>query len=151
MNGTPRYWILAGLGTLLLGAALGYLIAQRPQGAAATHATADGRRVLYWYDPMRPDQHFDRPGKSPFMDMELVPRYADASAAPEAAGGAAGSVLRIDPRIAQNLGMRYALVERAAHLKLQIVDRDPFEQPLEELSQIKVCETYLAGTSVWRA
>ena len=113
MNGTPRYWILAGLGTLLLGAALGYLIAQRPQGAAATHATADGRRVLYWYDPMRPDQHFDRPGKSPFMDMELVPRYADASAAPEAAGGAAGSVLRIDPRIAQNLGVRYAVVELA--------------------------------------
>ena len=20
---------------------------------------------LYWYDPMRPDQHFDKPGKSP--------------------------------------------------------------------------------------
>ena len=32
------------------------------------------RRVLYWYDPMRPEVKFDKPGKSPFMDMELVPR-----------------------------------------------------------------------------
>jgi Cu(I)/Ag(I) efflux system membrane fusion protein len=24
-----------------------------------------------------PDQHFDQPGRSPFMDMDLVPRYAD--------------------------------------------------------------------------
>lgn len=36
-----------------------------------------GGKVLYWYDPMRPDQHFDKPGKSPFMDMELLPKYAD--------------------------------------------------------------------------
>ena len=35
------------------------------------------RQVLYWYDPMVPDKHFDKPGKSPFMDMELVPKYAD--------------------------------------------------------------------------
>ncbi len=26
---------------------------------------------------MRPDQHFDAPGKSPFMDMQLVPKYAE--------------------------------------------------------------------------
>ena len=38
---------------------------------------ADERRVLYWYDPMVPSQRFDKPGKSPFMDMELVPKYAD--------------------------------------------------------------------------
>ncbi|SQA96817.1 Cation efflux system protein CusB precursor [Cedecea neteri] len=36
-----------------------------------------GRKVLYWYDPMVPGQRFDKPGKSPFMDMALVPRYAD--------------------------------------------------------------------------
>ena len=35
------------------------------------------RRVLYWYDPMVPDKHFDKPGKSPYMDMQLVPKYAD--------------------------------------------------------------------------
>lgn len=65
------------------------------------------RKPLYWYDPMKPDQHFDAPGKSPFMDMELVPKYAD-----EAAMGAeGGTVVSIDPRMAQNLGMRTAEVK----------------------------------------
>lgn len=36
-----------------------------------------GRKVLYWHDPMTPGKKFDKPGKSPFMDMELVPKYAD--------------------------------------------------------------------------
>src|SRR5438045_2841729 len=38
-----------------------------------------GKRVLYWHDPMVPGQKFDKPGKSPFMDMQLVPVYADGS------------------------------------------------------------------------
>lgn len=48
--------------------------APKPAPAAAKPPT---RKVLYWYDPMVPDKHFDKPGKSPFMDMELVPKYAD--------------------------------------------------------------------------
>ncbi len=66
--------------------------------------SADERRVLYWYDPMVPAQRFDKPGKSPFMDMELVPKYADE-------GGDAASV-SIDPSVTQNLGMRLAAVTR---------------------------------------
>lgn len=65
------------------------------------------RKVLYWYDPMRPDQHFDAPGKSPFMNMELVPKYADENGM----GMAGGTVVEIDPRMAQNLGMRTAEVK----------------------------------------
>ncbi|HEX5755589.1 MAG TPA: efflux RND transporter periplasmic adaptor subunit [Arenimonas sp.] len=61
------------------------------------------RKVLYWYDPMYPQQRFEQPGKSPFMDMDLVPKYADEMAA---AGVA------IDPRSAQNIGLRLATVER---------------------------------------
>src|SRR5437867_427391 len=52
---------------------------------------ATGRKVLYWHDPMVPGQKFDKPGKSPFMDMQLVPVYADEA-------GAEGSV-KIDPRM----------------------------------------------------
>ena len=55
-----------------------------------------GSEVLYWYDPMVPDRRFDQPGKSPFMDMQLVPRCAD-----EAAGG-----VRVSPAMQQNLGIR---------------------------------------------
>jgi multidrug efflux pump subunit AcrA (membrane-fusion protein) len=50
-----------------------------------------GRKVLYWYDPMAPGSHFDKPGKSPFMDMELIPKYADEGPA-TASGAAAPSV-----------------------------------------------------------
>lgn len=60
-------------------------------------------RILYWYDPMYPQQHFDGPGRSPFMDMDLVPRYADP--------GDDGSSMRIDPSITRNLGLRVASVE----------------------------------------
>ncbi|MDO3620426.1 efflux RND transporter periplasmic adaptor subunit [Ralstonia pseudosolanacearum] len=59
-----------------------------------------GKRVLYWHDPMVPGQRFDKPGKSPFMDMQLVPVYAD--------GDAGGSGVAIDSRVAQNLGVRTA-------------------------------------------
>lgn len=63
-----------------------------------------GRKVLYWHDPMAPNQHFDKPGKSPFMDMQLVPVYADEG------GGSTG--IAIDPGLQQNLGIRYATVRR---------------------------------------
>ena len=66
---------------------------------------ATGRRVLYWHDPMAPGQRFDKPGKSPFMDMQLVPVYADE--ANDDAGG-----VSISPRVQQNLGVRTAEVRR---------------------------------------
>ena len=34
------------------------------------------KKILYWHDPMVPATKFDKPGKSPFMDMQLVPVYA---------------------------------------------------------------------------
>lgn len=61
-----------------------------------------GKRVLYWHDPMVPGQRFDKPGKSPFMDMPLSPVYEEAS------GGAA---VTIDSRVTQNLGIRTAEVK----------------------------------------
>ncbi len=49
-----------------------------PAAASADAGTAaDGRKILYWHDPMVPNARFDKPGKSPFMDMDLVPVYAD--------------------------------------------------------------------------
>lgn len=61
------------------------------------------KKVLYWYDPMVPNQHFDEPGKSPFMDMELIPKYID-TPQPTAS-------FSIDPTITQNLGMRLTTAE----------------------------------------
>ena len=71
---------------------------------AAKPASEAERKVLYWHDPMVPGQKFDKPGKSPFMDMQLQPVYADE--APEAG-------VKVSPQIQQNLGIRTAPVKRA--------------------------------------
>ena len=127
--------LLGALGLLGLGLALGWGAAAwrsaatpvagvvaTPAAAAALPASAASadRKVLYWYDPMVPTQRFDKPGKSPFMDMQLVPRYAEAgegAAAPalDAASGIAGvantgSTLAISAQARQALGLRLATV-----------------------------------------
>src|SRR5262249_41240246 len=63
-----------------------------------------GKKVLYWHDPMVPGQKFDKPGKSPFMDMQLVPVYAE--------GSADESSIAISPRVQQSLGVRTAPVTK---------------------------------------
>ena len=63
---------------------------------------ATGKRVLYYHDPMVPGNKFDKPAKSPFMDMMLVPVYAD--------NDGDGSKVTVSPRIQQNLGVRTAQV-----------------------------------------
>jgi Cu(I)/Ag(I) efflux system membrane fusion protein len=77
--------------------------------AAPAAAGSAGGKVLYWYDPMVPGQHFDKPGLSP-MGMQMVPKYADT--------GTAQDGVRIDPRTVENLGIRTATVER------RVLDRD---------------------------
>ena len=64
---------------------------------------ATGKKILYYLDPMVPGNKFDKPGKSPFMDMMLVPVYADSD-------GGDGSKVTVSPRIQQNLGVRTAAV-----------------------------------------
>jgi Cu(I)/Ag(I) efflux system membrane fusion protein len=76
------------------------LMASGPTSAASQ----PGRTVLYWHDPMVPGQRFDKPGKSPFMDMQLVPFYADSAAA---------SGVQVSAAVQQNLGIRYTTVRRA--------------------------------------
>ena len=63
---------------------------------------ATGKKILYYHDPMVPGNKFDKPAKSPFMDMMLVPVY----------GGdpADEGKVTVSPRIQQNLGVRTAAV-----------------------------------------
>ncbi|MGY2288683.1 efflux RND transporter periplasmic adaptor subunit [Pseudomonas sp. SDO528_S397] len=91
-------------GALLLGLGAGYGVAQlrTAQPAMAVQAAGE-KKALYWYDPMYPQQQFDKPGKSPFMDMQLVPRYDE---------GGGSAAIRIDSSLTQNLGVRLASVTR---------------------------------------
>ena len=63
---------------------------------------ATGKKILYYHDPMLPGNKFDKPAKSPFMDMMLVPVYADSDGD--------GSKVTVSPRVQQNLGVRTAEV-----------------------------------------
>uniref|UniRef100_UPI00356335E6 efflux RND transporter periplasmic adaptor subunit n=1 Tax=Hydrogenophaga sp. TaxID=1904254 RepID=UPI00356335E6 len=90
-----------------------------PEGEAATRRHMDsgiragvvdpltGRQVLYYHDPMVPGKQFEVPGKSPFMDMMLVPAYAGSE-------GADSGTVRVSPRIQQNLGLRSAVATEGA-------------------------------------
>jgi Cu(I)/Ag(I) efflux system membrane fusion protein len=84
----------------------GYWLAQRQaeHGALPSAAPAQERKVLYWYDPMQPEQRFDKPGKSPYMDMQLVPKYAGSEQE--------SSALSVPAQAVQSLGMRTSTVVR---------------------------------------
>jgi Cu(I)/Ag(I) efflux system membrane fusion protein len=102
-----------------------------PQPGAAHQA--DDRKVLYWHDPMNPQHRFDKPGKSPFMDMDLVPVYAGDV---QAGGG-----IRIDPAVTQSLGVRTA----AAALKRVAQQIDTLGTVEADERRITVLQSRAAG------
>lgn len=89
---------------LALGVAAGWWAGQPRDTGMAPSMAASAPKALYWYDPMFPQQKFDKPGKSPFMDMQLVAQYADDKADAQ--------TLRVDPGQTENLGVRLATVSR---------------------------------------
>ncbi|MGN6825838.1 efflux RND transporter periplasmic adaptor subunit [Paucibacter sp. M5-1] len=113
MNTTTKKF-LAGLTLIAAGIAMGWGLARWmavpvSSQAAATDpemAASAERKVLYWYDPMVPTQKFDKPGKSPFMDMALVPKYANEG------GDSDGAGVGVSPQAIQSLGLRTANVEQ---------------------------------------
>ena len=78
---------------------------EAPGAATVADTTKKERKVLYWTDPMTPGFKSDKPGKSPFMDMELVPVYEDEAGA---------AVVSVRPEIVQSLGVRTYTVTRGS-------------------------------------
>ena len=71
-----------------------------------------GRKVLYWYDPMVPGSKFDKPGKSPFMDMQLVPKYADEESSAGATGQTGAPAVSLTAQAIRATGVATATVTR---------------------------------------
>ncbi len=92
---------------IVMAIVVGILIG-RSSGSVSSDVSGVGngteREVLHWVAPMDPNYRRDEPGKSP-MGMELVPVYADE------VDGQPG-VIKIDPTIVNNLGVRTALAKR---------------------------------------
>jgi membrane fusion protein, copper/silver efflux system len=107
-----RTQIAAVVGSAVVIAILGVLAVRHPPAKQAATQEAPS----YWYDPMHPSTHFDKPGKSPFMDMQLVPKYADRAGSD--GRGAPTSSIEIDPRVVQTLGIRLATVEQGSFARV---------------------------------
>ena len=86
---------------LVIGLIVGRSISA-PDGGEGTISAE--REILYWVAPMDANYRRDEPGKSP-MGMDLVPVYADEAADKP-------GVVRIDPVLVNNLGVRTAVAER---------------------------------------
>lgn len=118
-------------------AAGGYLAGRHAGSSAHTQAVnassagqQEERKVLYWHDPMVPGPRFDRPGKSPFMDMQLVPVYADEQT---------DTGVKISPGVQQNLGIRTAQVVRTqVGSSFEAVGAVQFDERLTEAVQTRV-------------
>jgi Cu(I)/Ag(I) efflux system membrane fusion protein len=137
--------------TLVAGVAIGFLVAKQqapsdilapagtPSAVSPTSAPHE-RRVLYWHDPMVPGAKFDKPGKSPFMDMDLVPVYADEADT--------GGAVRVPANVAQNLGIRLGTVEMAAmRPRLETVGSVAFDETLLTMVTARV-DGYVARLHV---
>ena len=109
MNALRNKRLGVAMGALLLvgvGVGAGIVVAPRLDGAGGETAEGAGdREILYWYDPMVPNERYPGPGKSS-MNMDTIPKYADEG------GSSATPGVRIDPALAQNLGVRYATARR---------------------------------------
>mgnify|MGYP001814141014 FL=1 len=100
--------------------------------AGAGGATESGdREILYWVAPMDPNYRRDEPGKSP-MGMDLVPVYADEV-------DNQPGVVKIDPTIVNNLGVRTATAKRSVLMRrIETVGYITYDEDTVQLSLIHI-------------
>jgi len=109
-------WRAAIMVALLVAGGGGYWLGHRGGPSTADDPGQSQRKILYWYDPMMPTEHYDNPGALSSMGMKTQPKYADDGAT---AGGAVG--VTINPSAMQSLGIRVVTAEMgslAATLKV---------------------------------
>ena len=131
-------WLLAAI----FGAGFAVLALSRrgssnaaPAPAATPQASPGApreKKVLYWVDPMVPGYKSDKPGKSPFMDMDLVPVYEDSSSGETKEHAASGYVpVTISTERQQAIGVRLGKAEvRDLTKTIRTVGRVTFDETL---------------------
>jgi len=98
-------WGTGALAIVLIAGGGGYWLGQRGPANEAGSAQPE-RKILYWYDPMVPAEHYDNPNSLSSMGMKTIPKYADDAPATSAVPG-----VSIDPAARQNLGLRVVAAE----------------------------------------
>src|ERR1019366_8259045 len=75
--------LVAALGVVFAGATHHLFKLANEKSSAGANANGE-RKVLYWYDAMNPQHHYNKPGKAP-DGMDLLPQYAEQTASPAGA------------------------------------------------------------------
>jgi membrane fusion protein, copper/silver efflux system len=89
------------------------------------------KKILYWADPMTPGYKSDKPGKSPFMDMDLVPVYEQGTGAAPAAGVEGYSSISVPQGRQQAIGVQLGRAEiRELTKTIRTVGRVTFDETL---------------------
>lgn len=102
---TRREGLIAAavLAIAVAGGLTGYYLGSSGGGGQSTEAQGQsGRKILYYYDPMVPQEHYAQPGLSS-MGMQTIPKYADE-------GGEAAGV-QVSSAAVQSLGIRTATAQ----------------------------------------
>jgi Cu(I)/Ag(I) efflux system membrane fusion protein len=101
--------MLAVIFIALISSIGGYLIGKkfsvREEGQSKTAILKSDKKILYYKDPMHPWITSDKPGKAPDCGMDLVPVY-------EGEEEMEDGIVKIDPVIVQNIGVKIKPVKR---------------------------------------
>lgn len=98
-------WRAAMLGAAVVAGIGGYWLGRSTDDAPPDGTPGECAKVLYWYDPMVPQEKYDNPDSLSSMGMKTIPKCADDAAASTSPG------VSIDPAAMQNLGIRVATAQ----------------------------------------
>jgi len=117
---------------------LGSLLIPRPSSPVSLAPTtvSNGRKILYYEDPMHPWYKSNKPGIAPDCGMKLVPVYADEQVTP-AQGTLPPGAVQISPARQQLMGVTTA-----------VADYRPVEKTIRTVGQVAIDETRLAQVHV---
>jgi len=108
---TKKTLFLIVAGVAVLAFAGGYVVSR----STGPKGPAEGRKILYYVDPMHPAYKSDKPGIAPDCGMQLEPVYADggpAGGADTPPPGLPPGVVRVPADRQQLIGVRTMVVER---------------------------------------
>ncbi len=100
-------WRAGILAATLLAGGGGYWLGQRGDAPAPTATSDDGRKILYYYDPMVPQERYDSPNALSSMGMAVIPKYSDK-------GDSGTPGVSVNPAAMQNLGIRVVAAKRGS-------------------------------------
>ena len=120
----PR-WRAGLIAAILVAGVGGYWLGNRGGATSATSGGLPGAlKVLYYYDPMVPLEHYDNPGALSSMGMKVQPKYANEGSSSGQAPG-----ITVNPAAMQNLGLRIVAAQIGSiDTKLKVTGSIDFNQ-----------------------